>query len=297
MGPPGTSCSGAGCTVLGWCGSDGGRTGGPTKGWNRSPTHQVGAWCVESSPSTWWFCLDLLPGRLDVDGIPDPGPAHRLGPAPAVTLAILLAIAVGIGAQYVPRPRRPAPGGLLPLGAGCSGFGACRRPGGHRLSGQRGCRRIHLLPVLRPCDRADHPNPNSPPGSRRLRPGDDVVALGVALLLNATLLEQGARAQPPSWTRSLSLAIIEPIAGVARFLGLDQPREAINSALGRETSTPPSEEAVTATPSTTTTATRKDRTPDHRHRAQVDNRPGHHHARCRRRFAHPHRRSACSRYG
>ena len=81
-----------------------------------------------------------------------------------------------------------------------------------------------------------------------------VVALGVALLLNATLLEQGARAQPPSWTRSLSLAIIEPIAGVARFLGLDQPREAINSALGRETSTPPSEEAVTATPSTATTA-------------------------------------------
>ena len=81
-----------------------------------------------------------------------------------------------------------------------------------------------------------------------------VVALGVALLLNATLLEEGARAQAPSWTRSLSLAVIEPIAGVARFLGLDRPREAINSALGREPSTPPREEAVTASPSTTTTA-------------------------------------------
>ena len=50
-----------------------------------------------------------------------------------------------------------------------------------------------------------------------------VVALGVALLLNATLLEQGAKAQAPGWSRTVSLALIEPIAGVARFLGLDRP--------------------------------------------------------------------------
>ncbi len=81
-----------------------------------------------------------------------------------------------------------------------------------------------------------------------------VVALGVTLLLNATLLERGARAQAPSWTRTVSLALIEPIAGVTRFLGLDRPREAINSALGRESSTPPPEgEVVTAASSSTTT--------------------------------------------
>ncbi len=81
-----------------------------------------------------------------------------------------------------------------------------------------------------------------------------VVALGVTLLLNATLLERGAKAQAPSWTRTVSLALIEPIAGVARFLGLDRPREAINSALGRESSTPPPEgEVVTAATSSTTT--------------------------------------------
>ena len=83
-----------------------------------------------------------------------------------------------------------------------------------------------------------------------------VVALGVALLLNATLLEQGAKAQAPGWSRTVSLALIEPIAGVARFLGLDRPREAINSALGRQPSTPPEEEVVTAAPSSTTTTPR-----------------------------------------
>ncbi len=105
-----------------------------------------------------------------------------------------------------------------------------------------------------------------------------VVALGVALLLNATLLEQGARAQPPSWTRTLSLALIEPIAGVGPVPRVGPaPRGDQQRSRAGDADAIPSEEAVTAAPSTATTATPRERRPGprhHRHRAHGRQPPG-----------------------
>jgi hypothetical protein len=102
--------------------------------------------------------------------------------------------------------------------------------------------------------------PPSEPQTSRLVPAGYVlvtlvVALGISLLLNAAMLERGARSQPPGWTRTLSLALIEPVAGLARFIGFDRPRTAIDSALGRAVATPPAPGGGVAASGSTTTST------------------------------------------
>jgi hypothetical protein len=80
-----------------------------------------------------------------------------------------------------------------------------------------------------------------------------VVALVVGLVLNAADIEKTAERQEAGPVRTVSLAIMKPVASVSSALFLDRPRRAIDRLLGRASTT---SEPTTGTtpPSTTTTA-------------------------------------------
>ncbi len=77
------------------------------------------------------------------------------------------------------------------------------------------------------------------------------IALLIGLLLNAQDILRTAERQEAGWQRTVGVAVMKPIAAVTGFLFIDQPRNAIDAALGRmaEDQTP-----TTSVVSTTTTA-------------------------------------------
>jgi hypothetical protein len=75
-------------------------------------------------------------------------------------------------------------------------------------------------------------------GGRRLHSAGSaivvsLVALLVALLLNAPGLHKSATIQPAGWKRDVALGVTGPLESVSGALLLDQPRAALKAALGR----------------------------------------------------------------
>lgn len=62
-----------------------------------------------------------------------------------------------------------------------------------------------------------------------------LLGLGVAILLNAQILLRDAQQKPFGTSRDVSVAVWEPVEGVASALGLTAPRRWADEALGRET--------------------------------------------------------------
>lgn len=60
-----------------------------------------------------------------------------------------------------------------------------------------------------------------------------VVALAVGTLLNAQDLLATAERQPFGWQRDVAVAFAQPVADLSAAVGLDEPRSAIDTALGR----------------------------------------------------------------
>ena len=60
-----------------------------------------------------------------------------------------------------------------------------------------------------------------------------LVGLVVALFLNAPGLHKSATIQPEGWKRDVALGVTGPLESVSGALFLDQPRQALKSALGR----------------------------------------------------------------
>ncbi len=180
---------------------------------------------------------------------------------------MLLAIAVGIGSQYLPArfprivmarfSRLPVLGQATVLALALM-LTNVHRPGG------RGT--LHLLPVLM----ADRPLPQLPPlpedetrtleqarppdvpppaEPRAPRARDDrprrklwsaghalvvcVLALAIGLLLNAPGVHKSAYNKPAGWERDVALALTGPLAGVSHALLLDRPREGVQAVVGR----------------------------------------------------------------
>jgi hypothetical protein len=82
------------------------------------------------------------------------------------------------------------------------------------------------------------PRPRSAEGGRRLHSAGSaivvsLIALLLALLLNAPGLHKSATIQPESWKRDLALAVTGPLESVSSALLLDRPRRALKAALGR----------------------------------------------------------------
>lgn len=107
--------------------------------------------------------------------------------------------------------------------------------------------------------------------ARPLAAGHVFVAMIIALLGGALLNAQGilrtAERQELGTGRTVALAFAEPLAAVSSFLQIDAPREAIDSALGRELPGRDVEITLPVTPTTTTvagqsTATTTTTTPD-----------------------------------
>lgn len=103
----------------------------------------------------------------------------------------------------------------------------------------------------RPPDAAD---------TRRTMPAGYVLAiivgaLMIGLLLNASDIRRTANRQEQGWTRTVSVALIEPVYELSHALWLDRPRAALDAMLGRETMAgePEPEPVVTASPQTTST--------------------------------------------
>lgn len=79
------------------------------------------------------------------------------------------------------------------------------------------------------------------PRRRSMRPRQLAVVMAVAftlaLLLNATDLQRDAETSPYGLRRSLSLALLRPVAAVSHALALDRPRVALDQALGHDVTT------------------------------------------------------------
>ncbi len=67
-----------------------------------------------------------------------------------------------------------------------------------------------------------------------------VIALVVGALLNAQDLLATAERQPFGWQRTVAVALAEPVANVSAAVGLDRPRNAIDTAMGRVDDAEPS---------------------------------------------------------
>lgn len=70
-----------------------------------------------------------------------------------------------------------------------------------------------------------------------------VVALLVGALLNAQDLLATAERQPFGWQRDVAVALASPVASLSSAIGLDRPRDAIDTALGRNGDAPAIDEA------------------------------------------------------
>jgi uncharacterized protein len=84
--------------------------------------------------------------------------------------------------------------------------------------------------------------PDLPSGDRPMAAGHVLVAVLVALvlgaLLNADSLWATAQQQPYGWRRTVAVGVMRPVHAVAGLTRLDQPREWLEQALGREPSGP-----------------------------------------------------------
>ncbi|MDH5615112.1 MAG: hypothetical protein OEY62_01045, partial [Acidimicrobiia bacterium] len=87
-----------------------------------------------------------------------------------------------------------------------------------------------------------------------------VIALGLGSLLNAQALERAANSLPYGPTRSVAVAITGPLGSISSFFLFDRPRRALDTLLGRSTTTEPAADVASPDPdpvepsSTTTTA-------------------------------------------
>ena len=162
----------------------------------------------------------------------------------AVTPGVFLAIAVGIGVQYVPRSiwqRAEAGFSVLnPILQGvilAFGLHAARRPRPGRPRG------LPLLQVLmaeertprderRPDGATRQPQDGSrddrlPFGRRRRTAASALVAMVIAMalgaLLNAPAMKKTALEMPFGAARSFHLALVDPLASVSHWLLLDRP--------------------------------------------------------------------------
>ena len=82
------------------------------------------------------------------------------------------------------------------------------------------------------------PAPRTAEGGRRLNSAGSavvvsLVALFIALFLNAPGLHKSASIQPAGWKRDVALGITGPLESVSSALFLDRPRRALKAALGR----------------------------------------------------------------
>jgi hypothetical protein len=82
------------------------------------------------------------------------------------------------------------------------------------------------------------PPPRTAEGGRRLNSAGSaivvsLVALVIALFLNAPGLHKSASIQPAGWKRDVALGITGPLDSVSSALLLDRPRRALKAALGR----------------------------------------------------------------
>jgi len=66
-----------------------------------------------------------------------------------------------------------------------------------------------------------------------------IIALGLGSLLNARALDRTANNLPYGTTRSVAVAVTEPLHSISSFLFLDRPRQALDALLGRSASTEP----------------------------------------------------------
>jgi hypothetical protein len=86
-----------------------------------------------------------------------------------------------------------------------------------------------------------------------------VGGLLIGLVLNAQDILETAKRQEAGWQRTVGVGVMEPLAAVTRFLQLDIPRNLLDSALGRRTSTAaaagPEVSTTSSTVSGTTTTT------------------------------------------
>jgi len=84
-----------------------------------------------------------------------------------------------------------------------------------------------------------------------------VLALAIALLLNAPGIHKSAYNKPDGWSRDVTIAFTGPLADVSHALLLDRPRKAVQAAVGRsdadEIDTEIALPEQTPTPPTTTT--------------------------------------------
>jgi hypothetical protein len=86
--------------------------------------------------------------------------------------------------------------------------------------------------------RRRRPRPRTGEGDRRLHSAGSaivvsLVALGIALLLNAPGLHKSATIQPEGWKRDVALDVTGPLETLSRTLYLDRPRRGLKAALGR----------------------------------------------------------------
>ena len=86
--------------------------------------------------------------------------------------------------------------------------------------------------------RRRRPRRRTAEGGRRLHSAGSaivvsLVALVVALFLNAPGLHKSATIQPEGWKRDLALGVTGPLESVSGALLLDRPRQALKAALGR----------------------------------------------------------------
>lgn len=100
------------------------------------------------------------------------------------------------------------------------------------------------------------------PGGRAWSAGHVIIAVVVALIVGAVLnardLQATAERQPFGWQRDLALAFANPLVSVADAVGLDEPRNVLNQAIGRDSLQADDEPVVvepTPTPSPTSTPT------------------------------------------
>jgi hypothetical protein len=77
-----------------------------------------------------------------------------------------------------------------------------------------------------------------------------VVALVLALFLDADSLHAKAHAQPDGWRRDVAVAVMGPVRSIARVTGLNRPRGWLEDALGREQQGRSQGRRLTAAPST-----------------------------------------------
>lgn len=105
----------------------------------------------------------------------------------------------------------------------------------------------------------DDDSSNATDAPRRWAAGHVLIAVMVALVLgalfNARDLQATAERQPFGWQRDVALAFANPLVSVSDALGLDEPRNAVSSALGRGSLQEGEQPVATPTPTPSATAT------------------------------------------